>query len=317
MQQDKAVLVLDHGAHTLHAVALEFANTSVNFVNRNIDTELNAMWRVIFNTVAEDVTNFPLLISVPVLQSKAVTATMGQVLFEQYQVPFLKITASAPLVMVAHNLQTGIVVDCGHLGTSVMGMVQGQYLYPTCVENDIAGDALTRHVANMLQVKYAVAEQIKIQVGQCNTSNNTSTEYKLPDGSMLHIDGKLQAAICEPLFQPSMINKSCPSIVQLLGDALAKVNPSEQRQYNLLGNIVTTGGTSLLPGFAQRLMELVQQEQGISLVDHCIKAVPSRKHSAWIGGAIQASIPANLQKFVSLQEYEESGPLLVQSQIYL
>jgi actin-related protein len=65
----------------------------------------------------------------------------------------------------------------------------------------------------------------------------------------------------------------------------------------------------MLPGFAQRMHKEIT-----ALVDPRISveitALPERKYSAWIGGAIRASASSD-QMWISKQEYDESGPGIV------
>ncbi len=42
-----------------------------------------------------------------------------------------------------------------------------------------------------------------------------------------------------------------------------------------------------------------------------IMAPPERKYSAWIGGAILASLSSFQQMWISKQEYDETGPAIV------
>jgi actin-related protein len=42
-----------------------------------------------------------------------------------------------------------------------------------------------------------------------------------------------------------------------------------------------------------------------------IIAPPERKYSVWIGGSILASLSTFKQMWISMQEYDESGPSIV------
>lgn len=83
------------------------------------------------------------------------------------------------------------------------------------------------------------------------------------------------------------------------------------RREELFGNIVVSGGTSLLPGMIDRLQqEIVRLAPSTMTVN--IVAPPERKFSAWVGGSILGSIFSKFQSmWVSKQEYNESGPSIV------
>ncbi|KAK1757363.1 actin-related protein 4, partial [Echria macrotheca] len=82
---------------------------------------------------------------------------------------------------------------------------------------------------------------------------------------------------------------------------------------NLLGNIVVTGGTSLLNGFNDRLnLELTAMYPGIKIKIHAAGLSSERRFGAWIGGSILASLGTFHQMWISKKEYEENGPGIVE-----
>ncbi|KAI6086681.1 Actin/actin-like protein, partial [Hypoxylon rubiginosum] len=82
---------------------------------------------------------------------------------------------------------------------------------------------------------------------------------------------------------------------------------------NLLGNIVVTGGTSLLNGFSDRLNnELMAMFPGMKIKLHAPGLTTERRFSAWIGGSILASLGTFHQMWISRKEYEENGAGIVE-----
>lgn len=82
---------------------------------------------------------------------------------------------------------------------------------------------------------------------------------------------------------------------------------------NLLGNIVVTGGTSLLNGFNDRLNnELVAIYPGMKIKLHAAGLTTERRFGAWIGGSILASLGTFHQMWISRKEYEENGAGIVE-----
>jgi actin-related protein len=81
-------------------------------------------------------------------------------------------------------------------------------------------------------------------------------------------------------------------------------------QRDLSANIVLSGGTTMLPGFCERM-----QEEMTSLAPSTMKikviAPPERKYAVWIGGSILASLSTFKSNWISKQEYDESGPSVV------
>lgn len=82
---------------------------------------------------------------------------------------------------------------------------------------------------------------------------------------------------------------------------------------NLLGNIVVTGGTSLLNGFNDRLnAELMAMYPNTRIKLHAAGLTTERRFGAWIGGSILASLGTFHQMWISKKEYEENGPGIVE-----
>ncbi|KAI1502970.1 chromatin remodeling and histone acetyltransferase complexes subunit putative [Biscogniauxia marginata] len=82
---------------------------------------------------------------------------------------------------------------------------------------------------------------------------------------------------------------------------------------NLLGNVVVTGGSSLLNGFNDRLNnELGAIYPGVRIKIHAAGLTTERRFGAWIGGSILASLGTFHQMWISRKEYEENGAGIVE-----
>ncbi|KAI1630878.1 chromatin remodeling and histone acetyltransferase complexes subunit putative [Biscogniauxia mediterranea] len=82
---------------------------------------------------------------------------------------------------------------------------------------------------------------------------------------------------------------------------------------NLLGNVVVTGGTSLLNGFNDRLNnELATIYPGVKIKLHAAGLTTERRFGSWIGGSILASLGTFHQMWISRKEYEENGAGIVE-----
>jgi actin-related protein len=100
----------------------------------------------------------------------------------------------------------------------------------------------------------------------------------------------------------------CFGIHETTFDSIMKCDVDIRK--DLYANIVLSGGTTMLPGFAERM-----QKEMTSLAPAAMKikviAPPERKYSVWIGGSILASLSTSKSKWISKQEYDESGPSIV------
>ena len=79
---------------------------------------------------------------------------------------------------------------------------------------------------------------------------------------------------------------------------------------DLYANVVLSGGTKMCPGIVDRFQKGITR-LAPSTMRIKIIARPERKYSVWIGGSILASLSTFHQTCISKQEYDESGPSIV------
>ena len=78
---------------------------------------------------------------------------------------------------------------------------------------------------------------------------------------------------------------------------------------SMFGNIVLSGGTTMFPGIADRLLNDVQ---ALAPPTMKVKVIaPDGKYSAWVGGSILASLSMFQQQWITKEEYDEAGPSIV------
>lgn len=142
--------------------------------------------------------------------------------------------------------------------------------------------------------------------------------FEFPDGGNT-VFGIERFRVAEALFDPkaAFTDGSTPapdaaaSIPALCAEALKNVDVDLRAQ--MLSNIVSTGGTSMIQGFNDRLhFELSNSYQGTRVRIHSPSNASERKYGPWIGGSILASLGSFHQLWISRKEYEESGPGIVE-----
>jgi actin-related protein len=79
---------------------------------------------------------------------------------------------------------------------------------------------------------------------------------------------------------------------------------------DLYANIVLSGGTTMFPGFADRMKKEITAIAP-STMNVKVIAPPERKYSVWIGGSILASLQSFKNMWISKKEYNELGPSIV------
>jgi actin-related protein len=139
------------------------------------------------------------------------------------------------------------------------------------------------------------------------SSTSMVKSYELPDGQVITI-GNQRFRCPEALFQPSFLGMKSCGIHETTYNSIMKCDVEMHK--DLYANIVLSGGTTMYPGFADRM-----QKEITALAPSTMKikiiAPPERKYSVWIGGSILASQSTFQQMWISKQEYDESGPSIV------
>ncbi|KKA30880.1 hypothetical protein TD95_004707 [Thielaviopsis punctulata] len=101
------------------------------------------------------------------------------------------------------------------------------------------------------------------------------------------------------------------TIPELVRAAINSVDPDLRS--NLLANVVVTGGSTLINGFADRLSaELAALYPGVRVRLNAAGLSSERRFGAWVGGSILASLGTFHQMWVSKKEYEENGAVVVE-----
>ncbi|KZF24374.1 actin-like protein-like protein 6A [Xylona heveae TC161] len=103
-------------------------------------------------------------------------------------------------------------------------------------------------------------------------------------------------------------NQTLPALIQAsLNNVDVDIRP------HLLGNVVVTGGTSLLYGLTDRLnSELQQLYPAVRVRIQAPGNTSERRFASWIGGSIVASLGTFHQMWISKKEYDEHGAGIVE-----
>ncbi|KAF8463391.1 hypothetical protein DFH94DRAFT_796357 [Russula ochroleuca] len=180
----------------------------------------------------------------------------------------------AVLSLYTSGRTTGVVLDSGNSASHTVPIYEGFALPHAILRLDIAGRDITEGVTRLRITttrEREMARDMKEKLSyvaldfnqEPQTAAQSSTLYELPDGEVITV-GNERFSSPEALFGPSLL-------------AL---------QY---GNVVLAGGTTMLPGIADRMQKELMSFSP-SGMNATIVAPPERKYSAWIGGSILASL---------------------------
>jgi len=246
---------------------------------------------------------------------------LSQIMFETFAMSGLYIAIDCVLDLYAAGRLTGLVLDCGEGTTCAVPIIEGYTSKNLFVRADYGGYEVTSYLARILREKghnfntsgeLELVREMKEKYGfvakdyqaELRTFANSSPQtksYTCPDGKIITLDTELFRC-SEVLFQPKLIGYDVKGTQDLVLDALFK-SPLDTRA-DLLCNISLAGGSTLLPGFAERL---TNELAALVPKKPRVLATPERKFHAWIGGSILACIPSFQNTFISKQDFDESG----------
>ncbi|OMJ90252.1 hypothetical protein SteCoe_7456 [Stentor coeruleus] len=281
---------------------------------------IERLWHYTFNEKLNvDPCNHQILITESPMNPIKNREKMTEIMFETFHIPGFYVAISALLSLLSVGRTTGLIYESGDGVTCVVPVYDG-YVMPLAIERiNFAGRDVTDNLAKMLiEKKYSfrntyekeIVRDIKEKICylaldyneeiEKNKNRDIRKEYKLPDGEIISI-GNERFRGPECIFQ----SENCPHEI-IYNSVMYKPFISHE----LLGNVVISGGCTLISGFVERLKkELSLRVPKTIIVRVC--DMPERKFSAWIGGSVLASLGDFQQKCITKNEYEEYGPSVI------
>lgn len=272
--------------------------------------------------------NVPVLLTDTPLGPKSARDRMAQIMFEVFKVPSFYVMQQSVLSLFASGRTRGIVAECGHGITHAVPVFEGYALPHAILRLDIAGSDITQCLERKIAKQYqdlatSSIEQLKEKLCYVKTDQEQDKDtvpFELPDGSIISVDSECRSSVAEILFTPSLLSSDHPAhgsrgIHEIVSESIKMCDHDLQK--DLLGSVVLAGGSTMLPGFAQRMA----QELGARHPES-IKVIPGfkerergynsqRAFASWVGGSMFASLPTIKQLLVTKQEWEESHETII------
>ena len=317
--------VIGYHNHKNHYVGGEAQNKrdilSLRYpIERGIITNWDDMGKIwhhtFYSELQVDPTEYPTLL-IESCFNQPNREKMVEIMFETFNTPATYVTSSDPLSLYSSGRTTGVTVNIGHGVCSVMPVYEGYFLPHTSFQLNIGGCDLTDYLVRLLiqedqgivverEKACDVKEKLCYVAPHEQITDEVSKPYELQDGTIISVTDKCRYMCPEALFQPSLLGMSSAGVHETTYNCLMKCIDDAHEE--MFSNIVLSGGSTLFPGFAERLQTEITALAPPTMKVKVITTPPlERKISSWIGGSILASCSTFQPLWITKQEYEESG----------
>nr|XP_055042001.1 uncharacterized protein LOC129429380 isoform X5 [Misgurnus anguillicaudatus] len=319
-------LYVGHDAQHMRGV-LTLKHPIKNGIVNNWD-EMEMIWHHAFQQLAVDPQDHPVLLTEAARNPVENRQRMIEVMFEVFNVPLTFVAMQAVLALYASGRTTGVVLDSGD-GVSHCVPVFDGYCLPHAVQRfNLAGADVTSQLQKLLLdqgVRMQTSAELEIvremKEKCCYVALDYESELRRgdTDSSELHYtlpDGRLISLTTEPfrapeiLFRPELIGRDHYGMHESVFKSILQSDIDLRRSF--VGNIVLSGGNTLLAGLPERLQYEIRHMVPVDLMENVRVLSPKdRDFSVWCGGAVLSNLPMFSSAWISADEYEEFGPQIV------
>ena len=276
---------------------------------------------IIKNLMQEEVASANVLITDPILNSRENRQRMAQVFFETLGVNSLGIMPAPVLSLFSIGRSRGLVVDVGCGVTSIVPIFEGFALPHAVHKIPLGGGDISAYIhqkllpnlkPNQMFVARNIAEEMMV-VPLCyqKDAELLSEEkrfYELPDRKIITVGQEILANAAEILFKPSIADFNYRGLPDQIVESILKCD--NNLKPDMYGNIVLSGGTTMMKGFHERMENDMKSRLEIHVPagEVRVHADSFRQHAAWIGGSMLASLSTFGQHMVIKKEDWENDP---------
>ena len=288
-------------------------------------------WVEIMEHVEKELDSFedhPVLMTMARFNPRKEMDKVAKEMFERFNVPGLYISAPSVLSLYSTGRTTGLVIGSGDGITHCDPIVEGIPL-PDAFRVNIAGRECTAMLQHLLResgvalgkssAEFELVRELKEKHAYFALDYERSLRdayrgpkkfektFALPDGQLITTGDPLFRCM-EGIFQPAYLGFEAAGIHQTAFGCIMEA-PRDVRR-DLLGNVLVSGGTTLAPGFEERLrkeLRILLDENGFAGVKLNTHAPPERAYSVWIGGSILTSLSTFDAQWVKREDVAEVG----------
>merc|ERR1719199_410014 len=272
-------------------------------------------------------TEHPVLLTEPPYNPKPNREKMVEIMFETFGVPSLNISIQGVLALLGQGRTTGLVLDSGEGVTHTIPVFDGFGMTMGIQRLDLAGRELNTLLAKLLAQEgtclTTTTDQHHVRLMKekhCYCALDPSkewadtVEYKLPDGRNVQLSDE-RWKTPEALFNPSIVGLESLGIGGIVWESISRCEIDVRR--TLLSNVVLSGGSTMFPGFADRL---TRELRGFAptATQANIRVVQSKdqKHAVWCGAQVFATLRSmQEEQWMTFEDYDEYGANFIHDKI--
>ncbi len=239
---------------------------------------------------------------------------------------------------------TGFVVECGEGVTHTVPIFDQQVLHHQITRLDFAGRQLTDLLMRLVnQIKdsdgqelYSFSTQAEREIirtmkeklcfvamdynhelgkSKLSASNAKAIQqtYDLPDGKQITL-GTERFTVPEALFRPTLLHEEGDSEIRGIPEAVFRsvMKCDMTLRKSFYENIILSGGSTLFPGFEDRLAkEITALLPNSGSVKVKVRRQANAQQLVWQGGALLSSLSGFQPMWITRDDYDEVGPPVV------
>mmetsp|Transcript_33985 Transcript_33985/g.66926 ORF Transcript_33985/g.66926 Transcript_33985/m.66926 type:complete len:567 (+) Transcript_33985:1320-3020(+) len=297
--------------------------------------DLTSMWAYLFDTLHTDPSLHPVLLTQPLWSPTALKPALMEIMFEVFSAPATYVHLAPLLTAYAYGDLTGLVVDLGATGCQVVPVWQGVILEHSARRlPHLGGHALDNYILNAFDQELESSPDVSQLEGHNFTFFAAQTAARVKESLCVVQDfGSAQGTRQPPVITlpppygqvqvSSQLGQLCGDYIfqggEAFGDPEASLKGLAQVvaevvqscavdiRPQLYGNVMVSGGLSMVSGFDARLQRDLELAMPWASERVSVRTDELRQHATWQGGSILSGLPAFQDMWYLKSEYEEVG----------
>eukprot|EP01024_Parvocaulis_polyphysoides_P049573 TRINITY_DN4814_c2_g1_i1.p1 TRINITY_DN4814_c2_g1~~TRINITY_DN4814_c2_g1_i1.p1 ORF type:complete len:428 (-),score=55.15 TRINITY_DN4814_c2_g1_i1:947-2230(-) len=312
MTEEKEIFVGDEAMKKRGVLSLKYQNREA-FDSVRLQSILDY---ALYQRLKCDPQEHPMLLTESPLADKIIREKTAMILFELYRPPAIFFGIEAILALYASGRNSGLVMGCGDSFSYTVPVYDWKAQLTGIQKVAIAGRDITEQMIRLLcdkgkrlttssekEVARSMKEEFSYIPMDPKKESSESVVYTLPDGETIMVDDERYKAP-EILFHPRIIGQDTKGIHKMAIKSI--LNTNRMMQESLFNALLLTGGSTLTPGFGQRVEKEVKKKLRRTFQLKVV-APKNRAVSAWVGGSVLSSLSSFKGMWISRRDFDERG----------